>query len=127
VVLVNWIRSKVSKPAERAGKSCILCLEHLPGTTDEELFFNGGVILEGAGWFCGPRCQNQYRLRFRIQATRTTSGETARAAPASSRPSGPFPVPETKSPTEPRKAELTPAAEALADALRTKRRQSSGG
>ena len=116
MVLVNWIRSKVSKPAERAGKSCILCLKHLPGTTDEELFFNGGVILEGAGWFCGPRCQNQYRLRFRIPVTRTTSGET-RAVPFPGRPSG-----ETRAVEEPSEPESPSAADVLATAMRAGRR-----
>jgi hypothetical protein len=127
VVLVNWIRSKVSKPEEPAGKSCIGCLKHIPGATDEELFFAGGVLLAGAGWFCGARCENQYRLRFRVQSSRTTSGETTGAVPHSSRPSGELPVAETKSPAEPLEPERAPAADVLAEALRARRRRMNSG
>jgi hypothetical protein len=127
VVLVKWIRSKVSKPKEPAGKRCISCLKHIPGATEEELFFAGGVLLAGAGWFCGERCQNKYRLRFRVQPSKRSSGETTRAAPHSSKPSGSIPVTETNSSTEPVEPERAPAADVLAEALRSRRRRMNSG
>ena len=118
VVLVNWIRSKVSKPEEPKGKGCIGCLKHIPGANEEELIFAGGVLLPGTGWFCGFRCENQYRLRFRIPSTRTTSGET-RAVPFPGRPSG-----ETRAVEEPSEPEQPSAADVLATAMRAGRRVS---
>ena len=68
-VVVTWIRSRAAKRAEEEATSrhCTGCRTDLVGTSDEQLRASGGVLLEGVGWFCGPRCERQYRLRFRIQ------------------------------------------------------------
>ena len=112
MVLVNWIRSKVSKAGEPAGKACISCLKQIPGATEAEMISAGGVLLQGAGWFCGARCENKYRLRFRIPLTRTTSGETRGVTPST----------EAKTPAEPSEPERASAADVLANAMRAGRR-----
>jgi hypothetical protein len=118
-VLLDWIRSKVSKAEEPAGKACISCLKQIPGASEKEWVSAGGVLLRGAGWFCGARCENKYRLRFRIPLTRTTSGETRAAAGG---PSSSIPATEVETAAEPSEPERTPAAEVLANAMRAGRR-----
>jgi hypothetical protein len=125
VVLAKWIRSKVSKREEPAGKQCTSCLRHIAGSTEEEAFFAGGVFLAGAGWFCSARCEEKYRLRFRIQPT--PSGETPAARSASRGPSGSLPAVEPQQPTEPSEPERAPAADVLAEALRSRRRRMNSG
>ena len=111
-MVLDWIRSKVSKADEPAGKACISCLKQIPGANEEEWVSAGAVLLQGAGWFCGARCENKYRLRFRIPLTRTTSGETRAAAPST----------EAKTPAEPSEPERASAADVLANAMRAGRR-----
>jgi hypothetical protein len=55
------------KEDEPSGKQCTGCLCTLAGTTDDELRAAGATFLASVGWFCTPRCERQYRLRFRIQ------------------------------------------------------------
>ena len=117
--MVKWIRSKVSKRDEPTGKQCTACLGQIGGATEEELFFAGGVFLIGVGWFCGPRCENKYRLRFRIQGR--PSSETAVAR----RPSGPSPAVATAA--APLDSEQEPTAEEVAEVLRARRRRMSSG
>ena len=127
VVLRKWIRSKVAKREEPVGKQCTSCLAHIGGSTEEELFFSGGVFLASVGWFCSARCEEKYRLRFRIQSSKTPSGGNARAAPGANRPTGSIPVVEPEAPSEPREPERPPAAEVLAEALRSRRRRMNSG
>ena len=120
-VVVKWIRSKVPKREEPAGQNCNGCLRHIAGTTEDELFFSGGVFLPGVGWFCSARCETQYRLRFRVQASKTPVTGTAQA-PVSRSPTGKAPTPPPEPPAEPAARARRPAAEELADALRARRR-----
>lgn len=126
VVVVTWIRARVAKRAEEeareASRHCIGCRTSIVGTSDEQLRASGGVLLEGVGWFCGPRCERQYRLRFRIQqpgaapiarsqtpVPRSSTAET----PAEGEPEGG--APKRRS-----------AQDELAAALRARRKYSSG-
>ena len=81
VVVVTWIRSRAAKRAEPEGRQCTGCLTAVAGSTDEQLRASGGVLLEGVGWFCGERCERQYRLRFRIQPAGTPAGGSPRTTP----------------------------------------------
>lgn len=120
-VVVKWIRSKVSKRAEPAGQNCISCLRHIAGTTEDELFFAGGVFLPGVGWFCSSGCERQYRVRFRVQASKKPAAGPA-GAPVSRSPAGKAPTPPPENPPEPAAPARRSAADELADALRARRR-----
>jgi hypothetical protein len=124
VVVVTWIRSRVGKRAEEdAGRHCIGCRTSIVGTSDEQLRASGGVLLEGAGWFCGPRCERQYRLRFRIQlpgAAPIVRSQTP--VPRSPTPAETSAGDETETGAPKRRS----AQDELAAALRARRKYSSG-
>ncbi len=114
-VVVKWFRSRTSKPAVPKGKQCTGCRTLIAGETDEQLRASGGVLLAGAGWFCGSRCERQYRLHFRIQASKTpVDGSTAT----------PVAVQEASEPPDPDQA---PAVDELAAVLRERRRRLLNG
>ena len=113
---MKWIRSRTAKQEEvPEGHHCVGCRTAIAGKTEDELRASGGVFLEGGGWFCGARCERQYRLRFRI----VTPADGSRVART-----------PTPAPAEPQEASSTgrrSAAEELAEALRARRRQSTNG
>ena len=109
---MKWLRSRAGKQAEPTGQHCTGCRSAIPGANDDELHSSGGVFLAGAGWFCGPRCERQYRLRFRIQTADPVRTPTPRPEPVATEP-----------PEEPRRR---PAADELADVLRARRRLNNG-
>ena len=122
--MVNWIRSRAARREEPPAQQCTGCRVAIPGASDDELRASGGTFLEAVGWFCGPRCERQYRLRFRIQPANTPLPAPASATPpGGSRTSTPPPV-EAVSAGEPSRP---PAADALAAALRARRRRHTGG
>jgi hypothetical protein len=118
---MKWIRSRAVKQEEEPqGHHCTGCRTAIAGTTDDELRAAGGVFLEGAGWFCGARCDRQYRLRFRIRPT------PADGSPAlEQRKPTPRPPPLAADPQESPGSARRSAAEELAEALRARRRQVS--
>lgn len=120
-MLAKWIRSRGEKREEASGQHCTGCRTTIAGETDDELRASGGTFLTGAGWFCGPRCERQYRLRFRIQP----SGSQA-LTPVPRTPT-PRPPALVTDPPEPAAPARRSAAEELAEALRARRRPSSGG
>jgi hypothetical protein len=124
-VLVNWIRSRADRQKEPTGQHCTGCRTAIAGTTDDELRTSGGVFLAGAGWFCGPRCERQYRLRFRIQPATTPGAGSQAAAPLACTPTArpQSPVTDAQDPETPGRRS---AADALADALRARRRSNGG-
>jgi hypothetical protein len=90
----------------------------MAGTTEDELRAAGCTFLASVGWFCGGRCERQYRLRFRIQPD---------AVPVQRTPT-PRPPPLVADPVvdgEP--VEKRSAAETLAEALRQRRGRTSTG
>lgn len=124
VVVVTWIRSRASKRAEPEGRQCTGCLTSVAGSTDEQLRASGGILLEGVGWFCGERCERQYRLRFRIQP----AGGSPRTAPT------PAPHPGTSNEPDPGAEAVEAAApkrrsaeDELTAALRARRQKYSSG
>ncbi|HVP60490.1 MAG TPA: hypothetical protein VMT11_08020 [Myxococcaceae bacterium] len=125
-VVVKWIRSRASKRAERGGKQCTGCRTLVAGETEEQLHASGGVLLAGVGWFCGARCERQYRLRFRIQSAATPPDGSPRPtptpAPRSATP--PADIVEASEPSTPRRP---PAADELAAVLRERRRRLMNG
>jgi hypothetical protein len=118
--MVKWLRSRAAKETEPAGKHCTGCRSNIPGASDDELRASGGVFLAEAGWFCGPLCERQYRLRFRIRPAATPADGSRAAAPTPT----PIPTPVVAEATE--EPERRPAAEELAEALRNRRRRMSG-
>lgn len=120
-VVVKWIRSRTSKAAEPRGKQCTGCLTLVAGETEEQLQASGGVFLVNVGWFCGPRCERQYRIRFRIQSTATPADGSPHPTPTRSTPVA---VVEASPPSEPRRR---PAADELAAVLRERRRRLMNG
>jgi hypothetical protein len=116
---MKWIRSRAAKQEEvPQGHHCVGCRTAIAGSTDDELRAAGGVFLAGAGWFCGPRCERQYRLRFRIQPT---PPDGSRAARTPTPP--PAPAETQEAPSSGRRS----AAEELAEALRARRRLPTNG
>lgn len=111
-MLVKWIRSRTSKAVVSSVQTCIRCRASISGANDQELFFSGGVFLAGAGWFCGPACEEQYRLHFRIQPSKTPAAGTVRATPT------PAPRNAATTATPARR----PAADELAAALQAARK-----
>ncbi|MGZ6081722.1 MAG: hypothetical protein ACXWK4_12970, partial [Myxococcaceae bacterium] len=107
-------------------RQCTGCRTAVAGSTDEQLRASGGVLLEGVGWFCGERCERQYRLRFRIQPAGTPAGGNARATPPPAPPSGtstePGPGAEPEAGPKRRSAE-----DELTAALRARRQKYSSG
>jgi hypothetical protein len=120
-VLAKWIRSRAEKQEEATGQHCTGCRSTIAGKTEDELRASGGTFLIGAGWFCGPRCERQYRLRFRIQPS---GGQTATLAP---RMPTPRPGPLVADPPETPAPARRSAADELAEALRARKRSRSGG
>ena len=117
-MLVKWIRSRGDRQDEPTGQHCTGCRTPLTGATDDELRASGGVFLAGAGWFCGPRCERQYRLRFRIQPPDSP-------APMPRTPT-PRPPPLTADPVPAETPSRRSAADELADAIRARRRSNGG-
>ena len=114
---MKWIRSRAARQEEvPQGHHCIGCRTAIAGSTDEELRAAGGVFLVGAGWFCGSRCERQYRLRFRIRPTPAEGSRVART-----------PTPSPAEPQEPERPGRRSAAEELAEALKARRRQLTNG
>ena len=124
-MLMKWIRSRAGKQEEELpqGHHCVGCRTSIAGKTEDELRASGGVFLAGAGWFCGRRCERQYRLRFRIQTTPADGTRAARTPTPRPPPLVADPVPPEESPSPARRS----AADELADALRAKRRQPNNG
>ena len=120
-MVMKWIRSRAAKQEEvPQGHHCTGCRTTIAGATEDELRAAGGVFLEGAGWFCGPRCERQYRLRFRIRPTPADGS----AAPTPRKPTPrPPPLVDDPKPEEPSSPGRRSAAEELADVLRARRRQ----
>ncbi|MGZ3447376.1 MAG: hypothetical protein ACXU88_16950 [Myxococcaceae bacterium] len=128
VVVVTWIRSRAAKRAEPEGLQCTGCRTAVAGSTDEQLRASGAVLLEGVGWFCGERCERQYRLRFRIQPAGTPAGGNARATPPPAPPAGtstePGPGAEPEEASAPKRRS---AEDELTAALRARRQKYSSG
>jgi hypothetical protein len=120
-VWAKWIRSRAEKQEETTGQHCTGCRSTIAGNTEDEFRASGGTFLTGAGWFCGPRCELQYRLRFRIQP----SGSQA-AVPMPRTPT-PRPGALVADPPETPAPARRSAADELAEALRARKRSSSGG
>ncbi len=120
-VVVKWIRSRASKNAEPRGKQCTGCLTLVAGESEEQLQASGGVFLANVGWFCGPRCERQYRLRFRIRSAATPADGSQPPTPTRSTAVA---VVEASEPPEPRRL---PAADELAAVLRERRRRLMNG
>jgi hypothetical protein len=118
---MKWIRSRAGKQEEEVpqGHHCVGCRTAIAGSTEDELRAAGGVFLAGGGWFCGPRCERQYRLRFRIQpaATPADGSHSART---------PTPAPATAQAEEGSTPRRRSAAEELTEALQARRRQLTG-
>jgi len=124
VVVVAWIRSRTAKRAEPEGRQCTSCLTAVAGSTDEQLRASGGVLLEGVGWFCGERCERQYKLRFRIQP----AGGSPRTTPTAVARSGTSTHPEPNADAEEAAAPKRRSAEdELSAALRARRQKYSSG
>jgi hypothetical protein len=120
-VVMKWIRSRAAKREEvPQGHHCVGCRTAIAGSTDDELRASGGVFLEGGGWFCGARCERQYRLRFRIQPA-STPADGSRAART------PTPAPAPAETEEAPSSRRRSAAEELAEALRARRRLPTNG
>jgi hypothetical protein len=128
VVVVTWIRSRAAKRAEPEGRQCTGCRTAVAGSTDEQLRASGGVRLEGVGWFCGERCERQYRLRFRIQPAGTPADASPRAtptpAPRASTSTGADPDAEAVEAQGPKRRS---AEDELTAALRARRQKYSSG
>lgn len=119
-MVMKWIRSRAAKQEEvPQGHHCVGCRTAIAGSTEDELRASGGVFLEGGGWFCGPRCERQYRLRFRIQPAATPADGSRARTPTPA----PAPAETQEAPSSGRRS----ATEELADALRARRRQLNGG
>lgn len=113
---MKWIRSRVARPVEEpAGHHCTGCRTTIPGASEDELVAAGGVFLATVGWFCGARCERQYRLRFRITPA---NGSQAASQP---RTPTPRPAPLAADP-EPESPARRSAADELAEALKARRR-----
>ena len=122
-MVLKWIRSRGAKEDEvPQGHHCTGCRTAIAGATDDELRAAGGVFLVGAGWFCGRRCERQYRLRFRIQTTPPDGTQVARTP--TPRPPPLVADPEAQEATTPGRRS---AADELTEALRARRRQSNNG
>jgi hypothetical protein len=118
---MKWIRSRGARQDEvPQGHHCTGCRTAIAGTTDDELAAAGGIFLAGAGWFCGARCERQYRLRFRIQPT-PAEGTLAARTPT------PRPSPLVADPEPQQAPARRSAADELAEALRARRRPSTSG
>jgi len=81
-VVLQWFRSRARKREEPAGESCAGCLASLAGSGEDQLRALGAIFMEAVGWFCGARCERQYRLRFRIRAAGETITPAAVATPS---------------------------------------------
>jgi hypothetical protein len=128
VVVVAWIRSRTAKRAEPEGRQCTGGLTAVAGSTDEQLRASGGVLLEGVGWFCGERCERQYKLRFRIQPAGTPAGGSPRTTPTAVARSGTSTHPEPNADAEEAPAPKRRSAEdELSAALRARRQKYSSG
>jgi len=123
-VVMKWIRSRAAKQNdEPQGRHCTGCLKPIAGATDDDLRASGGVFLEGAGWFCGARCERQYRLRFRIRPTPAEGSPALEQRKPTPRP------PPLKADPVPGEAPSTgrrSAAAELAEAIRRRRQVGSG-
>ena len=95
---MKWIRSRAARPAEPAGQHCTGCRTTIPGATEDDFRAAGGVFLTSVGWFCGAKCERQYRLRFRIQPATPADGSQAASQP--SRKPTPRPAPLVADPPE---------------------------
>ncbi len=120
-MVVKWIRSRTSKQVEPSGKQCTGCRTLVGGETDAQLRASGGVFLAGAGWFCGSRCERQYRLRFRIQTAVTPADGGPQTPTRSSTPAN---VDAANAPLDPEQA---PTVDELAVVLRERRRRLLNG
>ena len=122
-MVMKWIRSRAARQEEEPqGHHCTGCRTAIAGTTDDELRAAGGVFLAGAGWFCGPRCERQYRLRFRIRPTPAQGSPAQEARKPTPRPPPLVADPPEEAPSSDRRS----AADELADALRARRRPLNG-
>ena len=121
-MVLKWIRSRAARPEEPPAQQCTGCRTHIAGATEDELRTAGGVFLANVGWFCGSTCERQYRLRFRIQPAATPGDGTK----ASAQPRKRTPQPQQAPAEEPSSGRRS-AADVLAEALRARRRQPTGG
>jgi hypothetical protein len=121
---MKWIRSRAAKQQEEPqGHHCTGCRGPIAGATDDELRDSGGVFLEGAGWFCGGRCERQYRLRFRIRPTPAEGNPALEARKPTPRPP---PLKADPAPGEAPGTGRRSAADELAEALRRRRQAGNG-
>jgi len=118
---MKWIRSRAGRrlPEEPTGQHCTGCRTAIPGATEDEFVAAGGVFLATVGWFCGGKCERQYRLRFRIQPAATPADGSQ--APSQARTPTPRPPPLAADP-EPQAPARRSAADELAAALQARRR-----
>jgi hypothetical protein len=76
-VLIDRIRSLFGKrdqeDQEPSGTLCLQCRKHIGSSDEAELLVAGRILLDDVGWFCGPRCERQYRLLFRIPSEAAAS------------------------------------------------------
>jgi hypothetical protein len=127
-VVLKWIRSRAARPEEPTGQQCTRCRTTIAGATEDELRAAGGVLLASVGWFCGPSCEQQYRLKFRIQsATTPAEGSKAAAQPRKPTPKPRPPVTEVTEAAEAPSSGRRSAADLLTEALRARRRQLNNG
>ena len=122
-MVLKWIRSRAAKPEEPVGQHCTGCRTTIPGATEDEFRAAGGVFLASVGWFCGGRCERQYRLRFRIQPAGTPSDGSRAAQPV--RTPTPTPQAVAAEPSEAPGSGRRSAVDELTEALR-RRRQLNG-
>jgi hypothetical protein len=127
-VVLKWIRSRAARPEEPPGQQCTRCRTTIAGATEDELRAAGGVLLASVGWFCGPICERQYRLKFRIQPAGTPAdGSKAAAQPGTRTPKPQPPVTEVAETAEAPSSGRRSAADLLTEALRARRRQLNNG
>jgi len=127
-VVLKWIRSRAARPEEPTGQQCTRCRTTIAGATEDELRAAGGVLLANVGWFCGPGCEQQYRLKFRIQsATTPAEGSKAAAQPRKPTPKPQPPVTEVTEAAEAPSSGRRSATYLLTEALRARRRQLNNG
>ncbi len=76
-MLIEAIRSLLKKrdPEDEppSGTHCTQCRKRIGSSDEAELLVAGRILLDDVGWFCGPRCERDYRFAFRISSEAPTS------------------------------------------------------
>lgn len=106
-MVLEWFRRRARKPEEPAGETCPGCLSSLGVSSEDQRRASGAVFMEAVGWFCGPRCERQYRFRFRVRSGDEAAAQVALAV--------------ASTPPPPDASEMT--VEELMEKLRERRRR----